>query len=221
MEVSIRWGWRPFVYVALKQLSISGNPNRRRPVPSNKEPQEESVLSWSQQETLQLPTCVWSPVLTCIRGELMTEDRPICSFYNNVTLTSPRASPGSWMPVRKLSNHVHRFPRCHQLSLFCFLLQALCWAVSTRGVSQVRLVMGTNNVCQWRRKFSHCYLLSVILNSDPVFIYFGVWMINRYKSHKKQLNNSRSSLEYPAFCTKPVWKYPDFTSKISSFHTTN
>ncbi|CAJ1059276.1 Hypothetical predicted protein [Xyrichtys novacula] len=38
----------------------------------------------SQQETvslrLQLRTCVGSPVLTCIRGELMTEDRPIRSF---------------------------------------------------------------------------------------------------------------------------------------------
>lgn len=74
-----------------KILSISGNPNHHRPLPSNKKPQKEPSVRLSRRPwlpgslRLRLRTCVGSPVLTCIRGELITEDRPIGCFYFDVT----------------------------------------------------------------------------------------------------------------------------------------
>lgn len=109
-----RWRWvyqlrmATVCWCQTKIRSVSGNLNRRRPPPLNKEPQKRETLN--SPPRLQLPPCVRSPVLTCIRGRLTAEHRPIGSFYHDVTLGWPRGSPGSWMPCRKLSNHVQRFP---------------------------------------------------------------------------------------------------------------
>lgn len=87
-------------------FSISGNPTHFRTLPFNKEPQNEALVHLG----LQLLTCVGSPVLTCIRGKLKAGDRPIGSFNCDVTLRALQGSPGSWMSVRMLSNHVCRLP---------------------------------------------------------------------------------------------------------------
>lgn len=88
------------------KLYISGNPNHFRPLPSNKETQNEALVHFG----LQLLTCVGSPVLTCIRGKLKAGDHPISRFNSDVTLRMPQASPGNLLSVRKLSNHVCRLP---------------------------------------------------------------------------------------------------------------
>lgn len=87
-------------------FSISGNPTHFRTLPFNKEPQNEALVHLG----LQLLTCVGSPVLTCIRGKLKAGDHPIGSFNCDVTLRALQGSPGSWMSVRMLSNHVCRLP---------------------------------------------------------------------------------------------------------------
>lgn len=93
-----------------KILSISGNLS----LPSNK---DAETLSRRPGRRRQLLPCVGSPVLTCIRGLLMTEDGPIGSFYHHVTFGSPQAPATSRMPVRKPSNHVCQFAACRLRAL--------------------------------------------------------------------------------------------------------
>lgn len=102
----IRTQMKTEVILKIPNFSISGNPTHFRTLPFNKEPQNEALVHLG----LQLLTCVGSPVLTCIRGKLKAGDRPIGSFNCDVTLRALQGSPGSWMSVRMLSNHVCRLP---------------------------------------------------------------------------------------------------------------
>lgn len=76
-------------------LSFSGNPDHRRPLPSNKEPHNEASVClsrrpWTASPRLQLLTWASPPVLTCIKEELMTEDGPTYSF----TRRHPQSAAG-------------------------------------------------------------------------------------------------------------------------------